>query len=100
VIPFTNGAYSQMDREYVDNTFSKYTWVKGVMHLAPNWQITHKCPIWRKTKEKKWGFKLPKDAEVWSRPEKYEEIYMSTVEPEGKYEFPEHIKKIMLELAS
>lgn len=72
VNPFLKGAYSKIDSDYVKAHFHKYS-QNG--QLSSNWRILHKDPLLRQEWEKLIGTSLPKDAEVWPRPEKAEDIY-------------------------
>lgn len=45
VRPFKRGAYSEIDRDYVNNNFPKITWQNGKMYYSPNRQILDKCSM-------------------------------------------------------
>lgn len=69
--PFVDGKYSQIDRAYVEKYFNYLE--DGVKNM--NYAVLTKSPALRLYWENKIGVKLPDDAEVWSRPEKRDEIY-------------------------
>lgn len=71
VIPFIDGKYSEIDRKYVRNNFSRYT---SFGNLSINFLILHKSSILKKYWEEQIGVELPENAEVWSRPEKKDEV--------------------------
>jgi hypothetical protein len=73
VKPFLDGKYSKIDRDYVKEHFNKL--VSGGSQLSTNWMILNKHESLRKYWEEQIGTTLPQDAEVWSRPEKIDEIY-------------------------
>ena len=65
VEPFLKGKYSQISRDYAKTLFAK---------SSPNYRILHKDKLIKRYWEKLLSTTLPKDAEVWSRPEKEDEI--------------------------
>jgi hypothetical protein len=73
VKPFIEGKYSLIDRDYAKEHFNKL--VVGGNQLSTNWMILNKHEYLKKYWEEQIGMKLPDDAEVWSRPEKHDEIY-------------------------
>lgn len=72
VSPFLKGKYSLIDRDYVKQNFRKHTLNQG---LSINWRILHKDPLLKQDWEDMLGRSLPEDAEVWSKPEKEDDIY-------------------------
>lgn len=80
VKPFLEGKYSEIDRGYAKSHFKQY---KDNGEVSLNWRILHKDE-WKRPSNMQsirdyWkdliGIPLPADAEVWSRPEKRDEIY-------------------------
>lgn len=70
VMPFLEGAYSQIDRTYVDKHFPA-----GNATFAGNRAILTKSDSMRKYWEDKIGQALPEGAEVWSKPVLTNEVY-------------------------
>ena len=77
VEPFLNGKYSQICREYVNTNYTRTTLDKktGTTKVSNNWKIFHKDRDIAKYWEDRIGVKFTEDMEVWSRPEKEDEIY-------------------------
>ncbi|TXG82644.1 MAG: hypothetical protein E6R13_04660 [Spirochaetes bacterium] len=74
--PFKNGQYSKIDRNYVKTYFSQYVTDRSQrIKTSMNWQILTKDDELKKYWEKRIGVTFTEDMEVWSRPEKEEEIY-------------------------
>lgn len=74
VKPFLEGKYSKIDREYMRAHFNKYV-SETSGQFSTNWMILNKHPQLRKYWEEQIGTTLSQDAEVWSKPEKHDEIY-------------------------
>lgn len=72
VDPFLEGAYSKIDRAYVNAHFSAR---RANGSYSTNWLILTKDNSLRKFWEDQIGLPLPHNAEVWSRPLKEDEIY-------------------------
>lgn len=72
VRPFINGKYSEIDRDYVSQSFPVYT-STGV--LSGNYAILTKSPTLKKYWEDRIGVTLDDDAEVWSKIKEQEETY-------------------------
>lgn len=80
VKPFLEGKYSEIDKKYVASHFKKH---KPNGEVSMNWRILCKddwdIPGNLQTLQEYWeeliGIPLPPNAEVWSRPEKRDEIY-------------------------
>lgn len=70
--PFLEGKYSQIDRQYVDKYFLKYT---GPGMISSNWLILHKDDYYKRQWEVRLDTPLPEGAEVWSKRKKEEEVY-------------------------
>ena len=79
VQPFIKGKYSEINREYVKENF--YTFVhsesQGKIAHKPimNYLILTKDDKLREYWEDRLGCELPENAEIWSLPEKVDEIY-------------------------
>ena len=73
--PFINGQYSKIDKNYVKTYFSSYVFHETGTKPSVNWQILTKDAELKKYWENKIGVTFIEDMEVWSRPEKKEEIY-------------------------
>jgi hypothetical protein len=71
VKPFLEGAYSKVDRTYVEEHFPDTLGSR----LKQNRMIFDKHPAFRKYWEDRIGTPLPDDAEVWSRPKVNEEVW-------------------------
>lgn len=80
VDPFLLGQYSKIDRIYVENTFKK----EQSGNTSLNWRILNKDENWERPSHvmslrdywfARIGIELPENAEVWSKPEKRDEIY-------------------------
>lgn len=76
VQPFLEGKYSKINRQYVNQYYKPFTMNEhGERIMSRNWMILHKHDDLRKEWENILDMNLPDDAEVWSRPTKYEEVY-------------------------
>lgn len=76
VQPFLEGKYSKIDRNYVKQYFPPMVLTDSGGYLpSMNYKILTKdqgvANYWREFR----GLDIPEDAEVWSRPEKEDEIY-------------------------
>lgn len=74
VKPFLEGKYSKISRKYVKKFFSPEQWSPSGWRKSNNWMILNKDPQLREYWEQTLDVVLPEDAEVWSRPEKEEEV--------------------------
>lgn len=77
VLPFLEGKYSKISREYVDKNFVKILPrnVSPINKISNNWKVLTKHQDLRKYWEDRIGVTFTEDMEVWSRPEKQDEIY-------------------------
>lgn len=75
IMPFLKGAYSKVDRRYVDENFPKITFSGSAMNVNPKWKVFYKDPSLAKYWEDKIGIKFTNKMEVYSKPLKNEEIY-------------------------
>ena len=71
VIPFMEGKYSQIDRDYVAKNFQ----ARVAGGLSTNWRILHKEDGLRAYWESRIGKDLPEDCEVWNKAKKEHEVY-------------------------
>jgi hypothetical protein len=78
VKPFTEGRYSDIDRDYVVKHFPN---IPG-HRLYGNRLVLDKSPILKRLIEDELGTKLPKNAEVWSKPNIKDELYGTTKQSE------------------
>lgn len=72
VIPFLQGKYSEICRDYVNKYFTKYV---GNHELSVNWRILHKHVSLRHYWKNKIGTPIPEDSEVWPKPRMRDEIF-------------------------
>ena len=72
--PFISGKYSEIDRKYVTDCFPENTIVDGKYRQSSNWQILNKSKSMREYWEEKLDANLG-EQEVWSKPEKSEEVH-------------------------
>lgn len=72
-MPFLNGSYSKIDRDYVAANFSKF--IPGTNRLSVNWMVLNKHDSLKKYWEERIEMELPEGAEVWFKAEKVNEIY-------------------------
>lgn len=76
VKPFLDGKYSKICREYVRRNFNEVVkGTNGKPDLSNNYKVLTKHPDLRKYWEGRIGVEFTEDMEVWSRPEKEDEIY-------------------------
>ncbi len=77
MIPFIHGKYSKICKSYVDANFPKKKLdnVTKKLVTSNNWKVFYKDPSLRKYWEDRIGVEFTEDMEVWSRPEKEDEIY-------------------------
>ena len=81
VAPFLEGKYSKIDREYVSKHFPEKEFTGFDVFNAPQYKFLVNYKILTKSQElKNWweerlNCSLPEDAEVWSKPEKKNEIF-------------------------
>ena len=73
--PFLKGKYSEIDKTYVTDHYKPFIFQNAGKTLSRNWMILNKHPLIKKEWEDILGMELPKEAEVWSRPIKNDEIY-------------------------
>lgn len=73
IVPFLNGKYSQICRDYVTKNFPKI--LLNPRRISSNWKVLTKHPDLKKYWEDRIGVTFTEDQEVWSRPEKEDEIY-------------------------
>ena len=71
-VPFKEGKYSEIDKDYIDNHL---TWYYPNKKKGKTLQIVTKDAELRKYWEDLIGIPLPEDAEVWSKPKPENEIY-------------------------
>lgn len=81
--PFIKGKYSQIDRGYVNKHFSYK--VNGMPNH--NYLVLTKHPSLKAYWEERLNVTLPEDAEVWSKPEKKDEVF-------GYEEYKLHIAEL------
>jgi hypothetical protein len=77
VLPFLEGKYSKISREYVERNFAKILPrnLTPINKISNNWKVLTKHPDLKKYWEERIGVTFTEDMEVWSRPEKQDEIY-------------------------
>ncbi len=88
VAPFLEGKYSKIDRDYVSKNFPEKEFTGFDVFNAPQYKFLVNYKILTKSQElKNWweerlNCSLPEDAEVWSKPDKKNEIfnYVESVE--------------------
>ena len=100
IMPFVKGKYSQINRTYVKENFPEKELIgmdvfgRQQFRKLTNWKILNRDESLKDWWEEKLAVSLPEGAEVWSRPEKAQEIfkYYEEVYPEiaGVY-IPENI---------
>lgn len=73
VMPFLHGQYSKICRQYVVKNFVRT--IPETKKVSNNWKVLTKSPDLRKYWEGRIGVEFTEDMEVWSRPEKEDEIY-------------------------
>ena len=73
VKPFLNGKYSLINRQFVDDYHPRHIGIS--LARNPSNLILTRDESLRNTLETELGVRLPEDAEVYSRPEKENEIY-------------------------
>jgi len=66
---FMNGEYSKIDRDYVKNSFQP-------SETSTNYLVLTKSDKLRTYWENRIGLSLPKDAEVWSKPNLEQEVFV------------------------
>jgi hypothetical protein len=76
VDPFINGKYSKIDREYVADNFSKYT--EDFISESTAWKVLHKSKELKAFWEERLGVTLDDDAEVYSKAEPQQEVFLKT----------------------
>lgn len=75
VLPFLDGKYSQIDRDYVKKYFPEKIYQGGVLAQSVNYKILTKHEDLRYYWEAIIDTSLPEDAEVWSKPELTDEVF-------------------------
>jgi hypothetical protein len=76
VAPFLEGKYSKICRDYTRKNFNEVAiGANGKPDFSNNYKVLVKHPDLRKYWEERIGVEFTEDMEVWSRPEKENEIY-------------------------
>lgn len=75
--PFLNGQYSKICRKYVQENFKMmvYNPASKKVEMSNNYKVFNKHKSLAQYWEKRIGVTFTEDMEVWSRPEKEDEIY-------------------------
>ncbi|RTL05533.1 hypothetical protein EKK58_07730 [Candidatus Dependentiae bacterium] len=73
IVPFLDGKYSKVCRDFVKKNFPRV--LLNPRRVSNNWKVFNKHEDLKKYWEERIGVEFTEDMEVWSRPEKEDEIY-------------------------